>query len=251
MALVQSNSSTVASATGITLAYLSNVTAGDLLFAWVGGGGDAAVPGGTVTVSDTQVNAWTFIAGAAGLDGTSFINLYYAIAKSTGANSVTYNFTAGAAGVLNMMIGEANGLTATPLDQHNSFGQSADTHSVTTLQASEYLVAGCVAQFASIGTWSVNNSFTIQQNISEGSGIAALAFADRTVSSIGTYNAVFSNTGGGFQGSGAVIASFKAAPAPANPTKLEISLFGTKRFGKSPDQECVDLPESPQIKRVM
>ena len=43
----------------------------------------------------------------------------------------------------------------------------------------------------------------------------------------------------------------QAGPAPSNPTKLEISLFGIKRLGSNPEPECAELPEPKKLKRVM
>lgn len=44
------------------------------------------------------------------------------------------------------------------------------------------------------------------------------------------------------------LTSFILLPAAVNPTKFEISLFGTKRFGKSPEPECVEAPEPKHVK---
>lgn len=49
-------------------------------------------------------------------------------------------------------------------------------------------------------------------------------------------------------GSTAGLTSFILLPASALPTKLEISLFGTKRYGKVKDQECVEYQEPEPVK---
>lgn len=45
--------------------------------------------------------------------------------------------------------------------------------------------------------------------------------------------------------------SLALGAAPTTPTKLEISLFGVKRWPKSPDGQCVEVPEPVPLKRVM
>lgn len=243
--LVQSRAQTVASATSASLAYTSNVTAGNLLFAFVGAGPGGAT--GTRSVSDTQGNSWTFIGGAGGLDGVSNINLYFAVAKTTGANTFQWSLSAGAAGSMDTIIGEVNGLTATPLDQHNAVGQSANPGNITTTQAAEYIIAGCIGVFNAAGTWSATNSFAIEQSVTEGIGTAGMAFADRTVSSIGTYTTTFSNTGGSFGGDAAVIASFFIGSAPAPLVQLKITLRGVKRRPAAAKPVLEQLPPEKHV----
>ena len=244
--LVQTRASSTDSVTAVNLAYTSNVTSGNLLFALVGGGSDAG--GGVRAVSDSQGNAYTFVAGAGSLDDASNVNLYIATAGASGANTVTWTLTAGAPGTMDIIIGEVSGLTATPLDQHHSVNESAATGNITTTQAAEYLLAGAIGNSAAIATWSATNSFVVERSVAESSGTSGMALADRTVAAIGTYSTTFSNSGVLSPSAGALIASFNIAAAPAGPTKLEISLFGTKRFGKTEEPECVEAPTEPPVK---
>lgn len=231
---------------GISLAYASNVTKNNLLIAVVGNGG-AGDAGSIATVpTDTEGNVWTLAKGQVGIDGFSFVAIYFAIAGSTGANTVTWN--GGGFSDLMMVIFEYAGPSASPLDQTNS-NVGAATGSVTTLQAME-LVFGAITSANLVSGWDASAGFTIEEAADNaGGGNASLGTADLSVSNTGTYSTTFS--GSGLAPDAAAIASFKLGAAPVTPTKLEISLFGVKRFGKPPEVECKELPVPPGFKRVM
>ena len=224
--LVQKRSNTAASVTSTSLAYTSNITAGNMIFAIVGAGPTAAT--GAITLSDTQANVWTSVGGAGGLDGNSSVNLYIAVAKASGADTIQWS-VGGVAGTMDTIIGEVNSLTSTPLDQHIANGASGNTTNITTTQAAEYMIAACVGHGTAVGTWSATGGFAIEQSITEGNGTGAMAFADQTVSAIGTFHSVFSNTGSGFGGDGALLASFFIGAGPAPIVQLKITLRGVKR----------------------
>lgn len=234
-------------ANSIALAYGSSVNKNNLLIAVVGNGGAANVGSMTTVPTDTQGNVWTLAKGQVGIDGFSFVAIYYAIAGATGANTVTWNGGGTNSDIMIAVFEYANP-SASPLDQTNS-NVGAATGNVTTLQASE-LLFGAITSANIVSGWNASASFTIEETASNsGGGNASLGTADRSVSNIGTYGTTFS--GSGLSPDAAVIASFKLGAAPATPTKLEISLFGVKRFGKPPETECNELPPPSTFKRVM
>lgn len=225
-------------ANSIALAYGSNVTHNNLLIAVVGNGGAANVGNMATVPTDTEGNVWTLAKGQVGIDGFSFVAIYYAIAKATGANTVTWN-GGGTNSDLMMAVFEYANPRANPLDQTNS-NVGAATGNITTTQASE-LLFGAITSANLVTGWNASASFTIEETASNSGGAnASLGTADLTVSNIGTYSTTFS--GAGLSPDGAAIVSFELGAAPATPTKLEISLFGVKRFGKMKEAECHELP---------
>lgn len=231
-------------ANSIALAYGSNVTKNNLLIAVVGNGGAANVGNMATVPTDTEGNTWTLAKGQVGIDGFSFVAIYYAIAKSTGANTVTWNGGGTNSDIMIAVLEYANP-SAIPLDQTNS-NVGTTTGNVTTTQALE-LVFGAITSANIVSGWNASAGFTIEETASNSGGAnASLGTADLTVSNIGTYSTTFS--GSGLSPDGAAIASFKLGSAPATPTKLEISLFGVKRFGRIKESECHELPEPVKTK---
>jgi hypothetical protein len=104
--------------------------------------------------------------------------------------------------------------------------------------------------------WTMTGGFTVRasQDNDPVTPLTTLAFGDQTAAA-GTFASTLSNnmdvvnpTLVTFAWTFAIIA-FKSSSS--NPTKLEISLFGTQRFQKPHEAECKELPVPVPIKRVM
>lgn len=101
-----------------TVAYTSDVTEGDLLIAAWGGWGTAAPTG----VTDTLGNTWYPTTAYTGEGGNPHLNIWVAIAGSSGANTVTF---AGGTGGDNAYIlgeyvlGSGYGIFTLPISENN------------------------------------------------------------------------------------------------------------------------------------
>lgn len=228
--------------TNISVAFPSPVTQGTLLIAIVSNDALAQPPS---TVSDTQGNTWTLASSQAGIDNFASIAMYFAIAKASGATTVSWA-TGGGSGDLMIQIMEYPWTGAT-LDQHATGGP---TVSVTITAAVELAVAAMMDNDGGAGPvagWSATNGFAIQQNAQVNTSLpiySGTAVADKTTAVAGVVSTTFSdNRSGAFMG---VMAAFKGA-AVANPTKLEISLFGTKRYRHSAPAKCSESPPEKPV----
>lgn len=168
----------------ITCAFSPNVTSGNLLIAAVQDNGI-----GTLGISDTQSNNWTAIISQQNVGGTLEVKAWFAIAGSSGANTVTV--TSGSS-LICLVVAEYS--AADTLDQKTSgtpTGTSFTTNAITTTNANEVIILF----FRSIGgTGSINAPFTTRQSPTF-TGTAFSFFGDNIVSSIQT----------GFTGSGVMV----------------------------------------------
>jgi hypothetical protein len=104
--------------------------------------------------------------------------------------------------------------------------------------------------------WTMTGGFTVRasQDDDPVNPANTIAFGDQTAAA-GTFASTLSNNIAvinpnlvTFAWSFAIIAFNSSS---SNPTKLEISLFGTQRFQKPHEAECKELPVPVPIKRVM
>lgn len=177
-----------ASSAGTSQAYGSNVTLGNLLLV-VAGSQDIA---GAITfaISDTQGNAWT----ALGVVDANSVNggrgqLFYAVAKATGANTVT--LTTGSTTPL-LAVHEFSG--ATFLDVQASAigsGTSPDSGPVTTGAAAELLFGFNVNVPTSITGLSAGVGWTQAEAITQ-----KLITEYQIVAATGTFDATSAMTTG-------------------------------------------------------
>lgn len=195
-----------ASVIGNSLAYGANVTIGNLLIAVAGdatGGSAAAFP-----LSDTQGNTYTALAPVSGGVSGGAGQLFYSIAKATGANTVS--FTAGPANP-RLLIHEFSGVAQ--IDKSHSAsgaGNAIDSGGVTTVVAAELLFGFCI-NVISLGASLVPGAGWTQAQII---GFSALT-EYQVVAATGTFNATMASSvaKGGVNNWLAEIATFSAAVA--------------------------------------
>lgn len=136
-AVVQSNSGFATGGTNPSVKFLSNNTAGNLL--WVAIGSDATITRPT----DTLGNTYTLAVAATSAHGSGNTAIYYVASSRAGANTVTCNHTGN--GDTHCHIAEVTGLsTLSPLDQTGivaSGSNCAVSTSGTTGQSDEWVAA--------------------------------------------------------------------------------------------------------------
>jgi hypothetical protein len=145
----------------VAVAYPSNVTAGRLLTACCSNFGAAI---GTSAVTDSQGNTWTRVAAAT--NGSAQVAIFWTLAGSSAANTVT--LTTGGGEYPTLSIYETTGTpNASPFDKTaNGTGTSAShaTGSTATLaQADEVAFAVSTYDGGTGGTPTVGGSWTLGQ----------------------------------------------------------------------------------------
>ncbi len=168
--LVQSNSGFAANATSIPLAFLSNNTAGNLLWVAVGSGGAITAP------TDTLGNIYKLAASATGSAGSGNAAIYYAASAKAGANTVTCNQSSSAD--IHCQIAEITGFApGARLDQTGSVASSS-TCSVSTSgatnQANEW-VGAFFYDGANNRTLTAGSGYTTLQLSNNGAADAGLS----------------------------------------------------------------------------
>jgi len=123
-----------------SVAYSFNVNAGDLLTMSIQDTGAS----GTFSVTDTLGNNWVTVPNTSESTGIPG-GMWYAIASSSGANTVSFNFTGG---TLNnagqMMLSEFEGVNALDIAEHNYQGYTTGPNSSTLTTRSVGVVIGTV-----------------------------------------------------------------------------------------------------------
>lgn len=195
---VQSNSST-GSGTVISLAFVSDTTAGNATIVGLGSAG------GTFTsITDTDSNTYSTPLVADPSSG-AFEREAHAVNINGGALTVSGNFSA-SAGALGLCIHEYSGIaTSSPVRQSTTataFGTSVTTSSIT-IQNGDILVA--VGSTETSQTKTFNASYTTRRNDTGNSGQIS---ADRSPGA-GSYTADFS--GGGTTNYMLILVGFKPA----------------------------------------
>src|ERR1700753_2642701 len=144
------------SASSIAEAYTSSVTAGNMLIACCGWA--SANTGGSIT--DTLGNTWTQQETVAGTSIGYGLTIWTAVAKSTGANTVTVTPPSAPQSFMRMAIHEYSGVDT--LDQKIT-GQSnvgKPSIAMTTTQAVEVVFAFLVSN---AGAATVSSPFTVRE----------------------------------------------------------------------------------------
>lgn len=209
----------------------------------IGVSGQNQGTGATVVVTGLNLTAGsTLVAGIIRDSGSTFTSIAYSgggsmsqigteLVDSTAANasrlyyqqniaggsgqSVTLTKTNGA--FATVLVLELTGmLTSGVLDQQNRVLDTAtpfDSPSITTTQPNEVLVGFSAADDFGTNVYAAGNSFTIQQQYSNGAVNWTCALAARIVASTGSYNTTFTRTGAARAHSW--IASFIEAAAAA------------------------------------
>jgi len=182
-AFVQGNSNgDSSSGTVSTCAFTSNVTAGNLLVATIGYASTSA----TATASDTQGNTYSTAVGPTDNTGITYrLYTFYAVAKSSGVNTVSITISAGST-FRRMLIHEYSGVNT--LEATNSASGNLtvppDSGPVTTAHANALIFGWGITNN---GTTTAGTGFTLRETaLSESS-------EDMIVSSTGTYDAIYPN----------------------------------------------------------
>jgi hypothetical protein len=238
---LQTKTGSIAAAS-LPIAYTNPVVAGDLLIAVVSEGIQGAAP--PITCSDSLGNVYSTLFAVGGFQAGTDTTVFYCFSASSGPNTVTFAH-AGALALVGIVAEYS--LASGTKDQVAS--GDGGVYSITTTQSVELLVGAC-SNGLQPTTWTITGATNVAQVDATpvlGRPIS-LVLADLDLSTIGTYMVQFSASPA-FSSSGG-IGSFYSGSA-ASPTKLEISLFGVKGFGKSKEQECVELPPEKHVKVVM
>ena len=195
--VVQDQSSTFDSgvASSWSIAFASNITAGNLIYCWGGSNGDAL---GTIP-TDTLSHTYTLIRHTYDATNDQSHSTWYAKNTSAGANTVTlaasYHGTNARMGVL-----EISGLdTTTPLDGTVEVGATDTTTNGTDAASGGTLVTGNASDFLVCAMQNLDEADPGTLTISAGTsytgntptGTHAGKMQTRQVSSTGSYAAAF------------------------------------------------------------
>lgn len=187
VAFVQSAGNNSANASSLSQAFLSNVTAGDLLV--VGVGGDQLDGATAAAVADTQSNTYAQVGSYVTTPTTLYgLALFAAVAGATGANTVTVTITPGAINFVRLLIHEFAGVSAT--DQAITGRGAAyplSSGNMTTTVANEVIFGWGASDN---GVTTPGTGFTIGRTQTSESTEYMI------VSSTGTYAATFPGDGG-------------------------------------------------------
>lgn len=155
IAFVQATTGQTGNYDTTTLAYLSNVTSGNLLVScgavWDGNSTSSVV------VTDTVGTSYTTVLGSSSGSTPNKVWIAYGIAAGSGANTVTFNPNVSGA-YSSHTVAEFSGIDSTPLDASGTpnTGSSTTASSSVTTVASNNLVINCVSQ-GSGGNWSLTS----------------------------------------------------------------------------------------------
>jgi hypothetical protein len=165
--LVQSRQQTGGGTTSTARAFASNVVAGNILIAAISAGGlVGSVPVSSVT--DSQGNTWNQVGTATQAPAGDYIQIFYAIAGSSAANTVTANFPGSSQGdTLTIFEFSGNGTTLASL--LNTSSSNSGTSNAPAAGAVTPSADGCLFFAAEVDsandavTITAGTDFTIQQ----------------------------------------------------------------------------------------
>lgn len=192
---VQSTSAQhTASASAQTLAFGSNVTSGDLLIVAVG---MTASPGDTVTVTDSQSNTYTQVSTYASFSnaslGTEILSVWWTIAGSSGANTVTV--TPSGIDALSIGIHEYTppaGTVAVDKTANVTSTSAGPAASLVGVTAGAMIFAAYAQSDSNLASCTAGSGFTLRANILNGSGESGLGTEDKLNVAAGGQTVVFS-----------------------------------------------------------
>lgn len=215
----------------LALAYASNNTQNDLLIVVA-----ETLDSSTLSIADSVGNSYTPISSSIVFDfGAIRQSAYYAVAKSSGANTVTLTDNGGSGNSKILHIYEYSGIAAiSPLDQATSTttlscsGNCITTAAVTTTQANELLFAagGPSGSLGGNTAGSAGNgySYTIRTDTGLGTDVSG---EDVIVSSTYAYSATI-NFGAPQGYGGLIMGTFKAASTAAPPAHRGLTIENAK-----------------------
>jgi len=158
-----------------SLAYSSNVAAGNLLVVAISTFGTSI----TMTVVDTQGNTYAQ-AGSYGINGSNRVSFWYAVAGSSGANTV--QVTPSAAAFMGLGVLEYSGAPASsPLDatSTNSGSTLAVSTGTVAVNGANELLLGCFGEGQGTYTFSPDAGFTTRCSQLNGNTNEALVVIEK------------------------------------------------------------------------
>lgn len=195
MALVQSTSKTVTGVDGTTLAYTSNLTAGNLCVLthvhWFNSDQTISTPTAT---SHTFTGIGTAQQGG---DAKAKLRSFYEENTAAGACTVTFDASSTNTGDFSLSIAEFNGmLTSGALDKNAQAGPTNGTAvdsgaTATTAQANELIYAAMTFDGATTTITANSHSYTDLVNDGQGSLHMPICTKYRTVAAAAAYNGQF------------------------------------------------------------
>lgn len=181
----------------LAVAFGADVTLGDLLVCVWSQGNTGS--NNLASFSDTQGNVWTIVVSAPSIDTTLDIQIAYAIAKASGACTVTADCGGGFTSIMQMAIAEYSG--AGIFDKQNGHfsgaGSPFQPGNITITAAHEVIVTGACVNLDSINDWAIDSGFTVQDILNVNNGIAppnnfqSFVWGDQIVSAIGSFDPNF------------------------------------------------------------
>jgi len=163
LAWVQSRQQTGGGTTTTVRAYASNVGANNLLTCAISSGGPSAPASG---VTDSQGNTWTQAGTATQASGGDYIQIFYAIAGSSAADTVTVTFPGSSQGDTITIHEFSGNATSSVLDNTTAAIGTSTTPASGALTPS---VNGCLLFVAEVDpaadgtTYTAGTDFTIDQ----------------------------------------------------------------------------------------
>jgi hypothetical protein len=205
--LVQHANKNAGTVTSTTLAYPSNVAAGDLLLVVVRSGGTTGLP---FTVSDTLGNTWTGLTSNT-FSGTGSTQIWWAISNGAGANTVTVGLNA--SNTLRIAIyGYSGAASSSPVDVENNSNTAASGNasavSITPARDGELVIAFVATSAGTTATAGANFALEDQVPAAPSSQLITQDWIQGTATAT---TGPMTITGGVAWMEG--IAAFKAAPA--------------------------------------
>lgn len=228
--LVQSTKKVVTGVNNTTLAYGSNLTAGNLACNththYINPTATITTPTDTLTHTYVGMTAeQSIVFGADSVELRSF----YKENCSAGADTVTFDINGAGTGQITCVIAEFNTITtASALDKTQvggpTLGTAADSGATATTTQADELIWGAMTHDGSNRTLTETGSATIVQENEGGTSDMPLAVSYRVVSATGAYHATWTIGTGNVNWIGHV-ATFKATAAGGPTAAQEIGIF--------------------------
>lgn len=160
LTLVQSTNGAGANATSKAVSFVSNVAAGNLLVVCIATDNTSRT---ISSISDTRGSTWTAGTAVSSADGKILTQIRWTVVGSSGADTVTVNFTGGVNSIV--ALHEFSGLNSTPFDvasQTTSTAANPTTSTTATLAQADELIFAFGA-FESTTVPTAGGSYTIIQ----------------------------------------------------------------------------------------
>lgn len=217
------SATTGTSSTSSTLAFPSNVTAGDALYAVIYDGSSST---DTLTFTDSQANSWTTTKSASLTTDGDTIAVGCAIAGASGSDRVTFKVNGSTAANFGSVFEVANATCTpdvTPISSDTSAQTACNSGSLTTVTANDLLVGFCGLQNQQTSL-SPGSGWSSGSTSGTGGEIYALGEI-RVATTTGAYSAT-SSTYGQSSEQGTIEVAFKASTTGGGGTQTAVTTGG-------------------------